>query len=382
VSVWHRPTRLRSAESDSAERHATWFELFFDLVFALAVSQLSSVLQADNSPTGYLKFVGLFIPVWWAWVIYVTYADRFDTDDVIYRLTVMLSMLAIVAMAVSLPRALTDTEAAPFAVAYVLVRLIPLALYINAGRSLEIGREIAWGYGTITVPASALWLVGVLIPIPARYVVWATAATLELVNPFIRRTTVARTPVAVSHFAERFGAFTIIVLGESVFSVGTTLTNRPGGWQTAPSVMAAEAFVITAAQWWLYFDFMDGRPLRRGFGVRQVFVYAHLPIVVGITAIAAGTRLAIGDASPVLNAGAVWAICGGAALFQLATALIHATRHSFADWLVKDRVATAVALIAFGVFGPNFSPLVLLGGVALLHVVQVAAELTWQGTEA
>ncbi|MBV8719545.1 MAG: low temperature requirement protein A [Chloroflexi bacterium] len=385
MSVWQRPTRLRSAESESAERHATWFELFFDLVFALAVSQLSATLQSDTSAAGYLKFIGLFVPVWWAWVIYVTYADRFDTDDVVYRLTVMLGMLAIVAMAVSLPNALSDSQAAPFAIAYVIVRLIPLALYIHAGRSLEIGRDIAWGYGSITVPAALLWLGGIFVPLPARYVVWALAATLEVVNPFIRRSTVARTPVAVSHFAERFGAFTIIVLGESVFSVGATLANLSGGWHAEPAATATGAFVITAAQWWLYFDFMDGRPLRRGFAVRQVFVYAHLPIVVGITAIAAGTRLAIGDAAtgtPVLHGGAVWAICGGAALFQLATALIHATRHSFGDWLVKDRLAVAVLLLALGLLSASLSPFALVGVVAVLHVVQVAAELTWHGSEA
>jgi low temperature requirement protein LtrA len=348
----------------------------------LAVGQLSSLLIADPTPPGFIRFAALFVPVWWAWVIYVTYADRFDTDDASYRVIVLLGMLAVLAMAISLPRAFTDNEAAPFAFAYVLVRLVPLGLYIHAGRSLQIGRDLAWAYGTATVPAATLWLLGLLVPTPARFAVWFVAGSIEVLNPLIRRSIVARTPVAVSHLSERFGLFAIIVLGEAVLSVGGTLAS--GEWRTATALVGGAAFVIIAAQWWLYFDFIDDRPLRRGFVTRQIFVYGHLPIVLGITALAAGTRLTIGDVAAdqmQLASGAIWALCGGAAVFELATAAIHASRHSIRDGLVLERAGVAVVLLVLGALGGVLAPLVLVASIAAVHIIQLGAELSWHSNE-
>ena len=378
--LWLPPTRLRSAETEREERHATWFELFFDLVFVVAVGQLSSMLAADASAGGFVRFVALFVPVWWAWVVYVTYADRFDTDDPFYRVLVMLGMLAAVAMAVSLPRALDAAwaAAAPFAVAYVGVRLVPLGLYVRAGASVAVGRELAWAYATVTLPAAGLWLAGLAVPLPWRYAVWALAATLELANPFLRRRVVARTPVAVSHLAERFGGFTIIVLGEAVLSVGTTLGATT--WQLATALLAGAAFCVVAAQWWLYFDFMDAQPLRRGFIRREAFIYGHLPLVVGITALAAGTKIALAEAAggaTALGVGAVWAICGGAASYEVSTGLIHAARHTWRDWLVWERGLAAALLLGLGVLGPHLAPLGLFGALVAIHLGQVVAEVLW-----
>lgn len=374
---------MRSAETEREERHATWFELFFDLVFVLAVGQLSGLLQADTSLGGFARFIALFVPVWWAWVVYVTYADRFDTDDPAYRVIVIGGMLAILAMAVNLPRAFTDTQAAPFAISYVLVRLVPLLLYLRAAVWVPLGRELASAYALATLPAAALWLGGLLLPQPLRSVAWLLAASIEVLNPLLRaRGVVSRTPVAVTHLAERFGLFTIIVLGEAVLSVGTTL--GVGTWQLEPALLGAATFIVIAAQWWLYFDFMDGQPLRRGFRSRQVFVYGHLPIVVGITALAAGTKLAIGEVAAgasMLNSGALWAIFGGAVVFELSTALIHAARHSARDILVWERAAAAVALVLIGALAGAQSPWLLLGAIVLVHLGQVIFELSWHGPE-
>ena len=123
-------------------------------------------------------------------------------------------------------------------------------LYVHAGASVPLGRELAWAYATVTLPAAALWLAGLALPVPIRYLAWALAASLELANPLLRRRVVSRTPVAVSHLAERFGGFTIIVLGEAVLSVGTTLSSTT--WQLATALLAAAAFCVVAAQWWLY----------------------------------------------------------------------------------------------------------------------------------
>src|SRR5579859_1019274 len=208
-----QPPRLRPAEEGDIERHATWFELFFDLVFALAITQLSHMVQQDASLTGMVRFVGLFVPVWWSWVIYTFYADRFDTDDVIYRFMVMLGMLGITAVATTLPRAFS-TDAAAFVGCYLLVRVIPFLLYVRAARYVPLARRLASGYGTGSLLAALCWLGALFLAGTPRLLLWGCAVLIELATPLVLRRNVEQTPLSASHIVERFGAFTIIVLGE------------------------------------------------------------------------------------------------------------------------------------------------------------------------
>jgi len=98
-----RPPRLRTVEGDEGERHASWLELFFDVVFVVAIAQLAHELVDDHSLRGFAIFVGLFLPVFIAWQGFTIYADRFDTDDVVFRLAIFAAMLAIAALAVQIP---------------------------------------------------------------------------------------------------------------------------------------------------------------------------------------------------------------------------------------------------------------------------------------
>jgi low temperature requirement protein LtrA len=127
-SPLHAPPRIRGLESsDGGTRHATWLELFFDLVFVVAIAQLAFALSHDLTLHGFLVFCGLFVPVWWAWVCFTVYADRFDSDDVVHRVVMLCGMFAVGAMASVIPDAAVGDTAA-FAVSYAVIQLLVVAL--------------------------------------------------------------------------------------------------------------------------------------------------------------------------------------------------------------------------------------------------------------
>jgi low temperature requirement protein LtrA len=124
--------RLRPLDSGERERHASWLELFFDLVFVLAVAQVAHVLNEHSDFAGTIKFLALFVPVWWSWVGFTFYADRFETNEAIYRILTFAAILAVAALAVNLENAFSAAGDAPFVFCYVFVRVVLIALYIRA----------------------------------------------------------------------------------------------------------------------------------------------------------------------------------------------------------------------------------------------------------
>ena len=367
-----RPPRLRPLEEEGRERHATWFELFFDLVFVVAVAQLAHELEADTSARGFLRFALLFAPVWWAWVLYTFYADRFDSDDVAYRLLGMVGMLAIVAMGVAIPGAMTGERGAAgdaaFALAYLGARGVSVLLYLRASRYVPIARRLVRIHGTSFAVAAALWLPALLLPTPGRYVLWSLALAIEiLVTPLVVWRTLGQVPLSLPHLPERFGLFTIIVLGESVVAVAGGLGDV--GWGLRSAAVAVGAFALACCVWWLNFDFVDASVLRRHFLIRQVYVYGHFPIVVGLTAVGAGSLLAIEHATDDhLTAGARWALCGGLALYLVAIAGINLA--AFDDRLRQlprfGPIATIIAIaLSLAAFGEPLPPVLLVGVLVL-----------------
>src|SRR6266508_4173781 len=169
---WRRPPRLRTVGAEDEERHATWLELFFDLVFVICIAEVVHTLEDDRSLGGFLGTAGLFVPIWWAWLGYTVYADRFDTDDLLHRVLVLAGMLAVIAMALSVHDALHGGSA-QFALAYVAVRVVVLVLE------------------------------------PYRYLLWAVGMAVELSAPWLGRRRMARAPIHASHMTERFGLFTL-----------------------------------------------------------------------------------------------------------------------------------------------------------------------------
>jgi low temperature requirement protein LtrA len=313
--TWFQPPRLLTL-ADEGERHASWLELFFDLVFVVAITELSQALVSDHSAGGFLRFAALFVPVWVAWQGYMAYATRFDTDDLGFRVAYFGAMLAIAAMAVLIGDVARGVHSAAFAVSYVVLRSIMLALYWRAWRAVPEARVLVRFYGLGYAAGAALWLVSLAFPAPWRYVVWICAQVLELSLPPLSTQLHRRIPTSASHLPERWALFTLIVLGESVVAVAVATAGAH--WHFTSAAVAVLGFATVAAIWWLYFDRQARVALRGSTMSIVVYSYAHLPLLIGLAAMSAGLRLAIERAGhDELGAGASVAFLGGAVLFLL-----------------------------------------------------------------
>ena len=356
------PPRLRTTEDPSSERHATWFELFFDLVFAAAVVELATSLADDPTSAVFGRFAGLFVAISWAWTGFAAYANRFDTDDLIYRLIKGAAAMATAAIAIEIPRVMAGeggTEA--FAVGYTVVRLLLVALYVRARLHVRgEGRRLIDTYIVTFTFTAGLWLASILFPAPYRFILWGLAIALDLCVPPFAWPTLGPSPIVVSHVTERFGQFFIVVLGQSVAAVVAAVAGFQ--FSTEAWILAGACFVTALCLWWIYFDLADTSVIGRGT-LGLIFLYGHFPLFPGIAAFGAGTTLAITHADQAgLGAGARWALAGGLAGFVLALAVIHigAEWTSMQDRTFVARLVLIALLVALAALGGALSPLLFV----------------------
>jgi low temperature requirement protein LtrA len=367
----YEPPRLRTTADPGEERHSTWFELYLDLVFVAAVAQLGTALSRDPSAAVFARYAGLFLAVAWAWYGFTLYANRFDTDDLIFRLTEACAMLAVVALAVNLHRVVAGHGGTTgFAAGYAFVRSMLVLLYLRARLHISgPGRGLIDLYLVNFSVTTALWAVSIFVPEPYRFVLWGLALAIDLAMPPRAWRTLPSGPIVASHITDRFGTFFIIVLGESVVAVVSAVAGFEFSFESW--VVAGVCFLIALCLWWIYFDLADTSVLGRGV-LGLVFLYSHIPLLAGVAAFGAGTKLAITHAAdPGLMAGARWALGGGIATFMLSLAMVHigAEWTSLRDPTFCGRLAVAALAII----------LAALGGVpSLLFVALIAAAVLGQ----
>jgi low temperature requirement protein LtrA len=373
---WLRPPRLRTVGTEDEERHATWLELFFDLVFVICIAEVVHTLEDDRSLGGFLGMAGLFVPIWWAWLGFTVYADRFDTDDLLHRVLVLAGMLAVIAMALSVHDALHGGSA-QFALAYAAVRTVVLALNARARRHAAPARPLLNLYLAAFTAGVALWLVSVLVPEPYRYLLWVAGMVVDLSAPWLGRRRMEQAPIHASHLTERYGLFTLIVIGESVISVAQGAAGVD--WEPRTLAVAVVGFLAVASLWWIYFEYVGGLAIRSVLD-GLCLTYAHLPLLAGLVSVAVGTELAVlQSANGELERATAAALGGGTALYLLALTAIHATTgHGIGDRVLWLRLASAVVALAIGALGPLGAPLGLVGLLAALLVVHVAVETALQ----
>jgi low temperature requirement protein LtrA len=368
---WLRPPQLRTLD-DQGERHATWLELFFDLVFVISIAEVAHTLEDYRTLADFLGTAGLFVAVWWAWVGYTVYADRFDTDDVAHRVLVLAGMLAVIAMALSVHDALHGGSAR-FALAFVAVRGIVLLLNARARRHAAPARPLLNLFLAAFSTGAALWLLSVFVPEPARYVLWGVALVIELSAPWVGRRQIVKAPVHASHLVERFGLFTLIVLGESVVRVAQGAADVDD-WTTATLAAAGGGFLLVAGLWWLYFDRLDEGAVRsvlRGL----VWNYTHLPLLAGLVSVAVGTEYAIRDAAGgQLERSTTAALGVGTALYLLSTVVIGLAVRRGSDRRLSLWLGSAAVCLAVGLVWPLELPVGLLVALDLVLFALVAVE--------
>lgn len=374
------PPRLRINEDSEEERRATWLELFYDLVFVVAVSQLAHYLHDHVSLSGVLGFVALFIPVWWSWIGTTFYANRFDSDDVAHRLLIALQMLAIAALAVNVHHGLGESSTG-FALSYVLGRIVLVVEYVRAGQHIPKARPLTTRYATGFAIAAILWTISAFLPSPWRFVFWALGLIIDFATPLSARKLMLELPPHPSHLPERFGLFTIIVLGEAIVAVVQGVSEQK--WDVLTVISAVFGLGIALSLWWVYFDNLGGTPIQRARTegravILNIWLYTHLPLVIGIAACGVAVELVLMSKPMLALPDAVrWLLCGSVALCYLALAILHRLGVIlYCKIRTKYRVGAAVVLLLIAIFGKGLLPVAVIGLVAVVSAVQVIQDLS------
>ena len=316
-------------------------------MFVAAVSQLGAALARDPSARVFARFAALFVVIVWAWVLYTMYANRFDTDDLIFRLAKSGAMLAIAALAVNLHRVMAgDGGTVGFAAGYVVLRLLLIALYGRARHHVRgEGRRLVDTYIAGYSFTTGLWFLSIFVPGPFRYVLWALAMLIDLAIPTRAWASLKGRSVVISHLTE--------------------------SW-----IVGALCFVVALCLWWIYFDLADTSVVGRG-ALGLIFVYCHFPLLAGVAAFGEGTKLAVMHAAqPGLDAGARWALAGGLGAFARLLAVIHigAEWTSSRDPTFLSRICLAALAIALAAAGGGIAPLVFAGLVSAAVLGQLLLE--------
>ena len=372
----NRP-RLRTL--DVGERHASWLELFFDLVFVLAVAQIARILAEHSDLGGFVRYVALFLPVWWSWVGFTFYADRFESEEATYRILMFAGMLTVIGFAIALDGAFTPAGDIPVVVCYVLMRVVLSSLYLRAAYYIPLARAFSFQYPIGLGLSSTVLLLSLFFEGSIRYTMWAAAFAIELATPLLNLRAARTLPIDRSHIPERFGLFTIIVLGEAVLATGMGLAGVE--WNFATITTACLGFAMAAATWWINFDFVEESALISSSLVQRFsYLYGHFFIVASIVATGIGVEHAIKEANePHLHAPTLALMLGGASVFIVAITAIRLI--TGVCKLVYPRLITIVVLIGL-IFASSFIPPLLVVAITLAAlIVEIGLENYFAGEE-
>lgn len=375
------PLRLRSRDADDAARKVTWLELFFDLVFVAAVSQVGAPLAVQFDVPGLGRFALLFVLIWWAWHGHTSYATRFDTDDGLHRALTFLQLFVAAVMAVNAKGALDSVDSAGFAAAYAVMRLLLVAQYVRARRVPE-SRQLTTAYIKGFGLAALLWLASAVVPAPARFWLWGVALVIDVATPLVTSRHLVAAPPHAAHLPERFGLFTIILIGDAMVGVMRGMEEQ-ATWSVDAALSAVMSMGVVYAIWWWYFDAAraaEERVIRSTRETRRfhLWTYAHLPLYTGILVTGVGAHHVISGAAGAghLHADASWILCGAAALVMASMTLVtdagaHVEERRTLPSLAAHYTFAAAAL-ALGAVGPTVPPSVLMSALAGLFALQVA----------
>jgi low temperature requirement protein LtrA len=366
---------VREPTGSEEERKTSYLELFFDLVFVFAFTQVTALILEDTSAQGFARSALVLAMVWWAWSAYAWMTNAIDIENVVTRLLIFAAMAAAFFMALAVPDAFQD-EAAWFAVAYFVVRVLHMALYVWGVRGDPANLRATlllspWFFG-----AAAIALVGGFVDSDYRSAVWIASLVVDVVGTlFVAR---AEWHISPSHFAERFALIVIIALGESIVAIGIATSELERDATYALSVVVA--FVGVAALWWAYFDFTAvaaerslrrASPAARGPLARDVFTFFHYPVVLGIILYAVAAKKTLEHPLDPLSEAGRWALGIGVASFLCAFALM---RFRVLRRIAWERLGAAAVALVVAVLLDGADAIVTLGVVILVLILSVAVE--------
>lgn len=369
----------RMTARDAAEEHraATPLELFFDLVFVVAISLASAQLhhlETEGSVgAGIGAYLMVFFAIWWAWMNFTWFASAFDTDDWLYRVLTIVQMAGVLVLAAGTGPAMLDGDFLVVTVGYVIMRLALVTQWLRAAAQSPELKGTALRYAAGIVVVQALWVLRLLLPDQGGLVVFLVLVAADIAVPPVaerRRTT----PWHPGHIAERYGLFTLIVLGESVLASTNAIVDAvEHSDDLAPLlVISACGLVVAAGMWWIYFAREHDEHLT---GPRSAFVfgYGHYLVFAAAGAFSAGIEVAIDHDTHATELGSVAAA---------ATLTVPVAVFILAVWALTLRrvltparsavVVTVAVLVALAALAPSSLVLAAAGVVAIVVTLETS----------
>ncbi len=367
---------MQARNDAEGEERVTPLELFFDLIFVFAITQVTGFISEDPTWAGLVKGLLVLGVLWWAWAAYAWLTNTINPEEGAVRLVMFGAMAAMLIASLAVPDVFGD-DALLFACAYAFVRVAHLALYAVAGRGDRdlLGAVARLGTGS----AIAIGLLFVASALDGRLQVgiWAVALLFDAAGALIGGGRGWR--LSAGHFAERHALIVIIAVGESIVALGVGATTD---LTTGVVVAAALGLVVAAALWWAYFDvvaLVAERKLRDTTGnaqlrmARDSYSYLHMPMVAGIILVAVGMKKTLGDVDDPLKVVPATAMLAGTALYLLAHI---AFRLRNVHTLALHRLVCAALLVALMPVGVRLPALATLGILAAVLIALIAYEAT------
>ena len=357
------------------EETVTPLELFFDLVFVLALTQCTALMAADPTWAGLVRGLLVLGVLWWSWVGYAWLTSVVNPEEGAVRIAMFAAMAALLVAALAVPDVYGD-DALLFACAYGAVRVGQIALFVIASREDSKLRASVVGLGLSTAIGVSLLVTASFADGRVQGAIWAIALALDMGGPLVIRSEGWR--LMPAHFAERHGLIVIIALGESIVAIGLGAGDLLG---PGAVVAAMVGIAISAALWWLYFDVVAIVAERRlceatpgteqNEMARDSYSYLHLPMIAGIVLIALGLKKTLEHVDDPLNTVPAAALFGGAALYLLAHV---AFRLRNVHTLNRQRLLSAGLLVALVPLATQVDALAAVGLLAGVLVVLIAYE--------
>ncbi len=371
-----RPRTEQGSEGPEEIRVST-IELFFDLVFVFAITQLTSLLAHEPTVASLIRVVLVFGNLLWMYGGYAWLTNAVPPRDLPRRLLVLLGMAGFLVVALAIPTAFDDGGVA-FGLGYLLVTAVHTGMFLLSTQESAV--RAMRRLGPFNITTAVLLLLAGFTDGAAQWLLWAAAFALHWITPIF--TAIPGFHIRAAHFVERHGLIVLIALGESIVAVGIGLTGL--GLRAGHIVTAVLGLVLAAALWWLFFDGEDERAERALHAAPaertpwlalNAFGYAFLPVLGGIIVFAAGIKNAIEHYGEPLTASTAWFLAGGVACYVAGLALF---RRLLEIGPVAPRLAIAVAVLPTAVVGLAVSPEAQLGVLAAVVLGGVVAESAWE----
>ncbi len=328
---------MSARDTDEVHRTSSPLELLYDLTFVVAVAQvadeLAKKLEAGHALQGIVPFIMVFFAIWWAWLNFTWFASAYDADDVPYRLLVLLQMGGVLVLAAGVPAAFEHQNFLGITLGYFIMRIGLVAQWVRAAIDNPDGRATAIRYAIGVTIVQLLWLSRLLLPTDAAnqwwtvYLAFVVLATLEGVVPFWAERT-GMTTWHPHHIAERYGLFTIILLGETiaVLAIGNSNVITAGDHVGPLIAVGICALVLIFALWWLYFLQPSGDGLAAHREGSFFWGFTHYFIFAGLGSLGAGLQVVVlsaGGSVKISAAEAAWSVSIPVALYLASLLVAH-----------------------------------------------------------